>query len=48
VTPCPVEVGYQGFGGPYCLHLKGEVVFWVVTPCSDVVRYEGFCYETAP
>jgi len=22
--PCNVVVGYQGFGGPCCLHLQGE------------------------
>jgi hypothetical protein len=25
VTPCSVVVGYQRFGGPYCLYLQGEV-----------------------
>jgi len=25
VTPCSYLVGYQGFGGPHCLHLHGEV-----------------------
>jgi hypothetical protein len=25
VTPCSVVVGYQRFGGPFCLHLQGEV-----------------------
>jgi hypothetical protein len=22
--PCNVVVGYQQFGGPFCLHLQGE------------------------
>jgi hypothetical protein len=45
-------LGYQCFGGPCCLHLRGEVsgawieiqvvIFWVVTPCTDVVAYQGF------
>jgi hypothetical protein len=44
---CSDVVGYQRFGVPCCLHLQGEVseawikvqvmVFWFVTPCSDVV-----------
>jgi hypothetical protein len=25
VMPCIVEVGYQCFGGPCCLHLQGEI-----------------------
>jgi hypothetical protein len=25
VTPCSGVVGYQRFGGGYCLHLQGEV-----------------------
>jgi hypothetical protein len=25
VTPCSVVVRYQRFGGPFCLHLQGEV-----------------------
>jgi len=25
VTPCSIGVGYRSFGGPYCLHLQGEV-----------------------
>jgi hypothetical protein len=25
MTLCNVVVGYQRFGGPYCLHLQGEV-----------------------
>jgi hypothetical protein len=43
---------YLRFGGPYCLHLQGEmigtwieirvVVFWIMTPCSDVVGYQRF------
>jgi len=24
VVPCSVSVGYQRFGGPWCLHLQGE------------------------
>jgi hypothetical protein len=32
VTTCNVVVGYQRFGGPFCLHLQGEdggsTVFW--------------------
>jgi len=23
VTPCSVMVGYQHFGGPYCMHVLG-------------------------
>jgi hypothetical protein len=26
VTPCSVVVGYQRFGGPYCLHLQGIIL----------------------
>jgi hypothetical protein len=53
VTPCSVVVGYQRFGGPYCLHLQGDkllyfqvMAFWVVTPCSVAVTYQrlrGLC-----
>jgi len=25
VTRCSVVVGYRRFGGPFCLHLRGEV-----------------------
>jgi len=25
VAPCSMVAGYQRFGGPYCLHLQGEV-----------------------
>jgi hypothetical protein len=52
LTPCSVAVGYEGIGGPCCLHLQGEasgtsiqihvMVFWVVTPCGDVVGYRSF------
>jgi hypothetical protein len=24
MTPCSVVVGYRRFGGPRCLHLRGE------------------------
>jgi hypothetical protein len=49
VMPCGVVVGYQYFGGPWCLHLQGEVifgfhrvkiqvvVFWLVMPCDVVL-----------
>jgi hypothetical protein len=47
MRPCRDMVGYQRFGGPCCLHHRGEdedhiVVFWVVTSYSDEVEYERF------
>jgi hypothetical protein len=37
MTPCSGMIGYQRFGGPYCLHLH-----WVVTPCSVMIGYQRF------
>jgi len=28
VTPCSVVVGYQRFGGPWCLRLQGDWRCW--------------------
>jgi len=52
MTPCSVVVGYQRFGGLYCLHLQGEedgdsCVFWVVTQCSIGVGYQRFSVHAA-
>jgi len=36
VTTCSVAIGYQSFGGSYCLHLQ------VVTTCSVATVYHSF------
>jgi len=50
MTSCSDVVRYKSFRGTCCLHLQGEVsgawieiqvvVFWVMTPCGDVVGYQ--------
>jgi hypothetical protein len=41
VTPCGVLVAYKRFGGPWCLHLQGEVWRCVVL-CYVMVGYQRF------
>jgi len=38
ITPCSVSVGYQRFGGPCCLHLRGEVTSEMLVSYHNIKR----------
>jgi hypothetical protein len=39
VTPCSVVVGYQRFGGPYCLYLRSDVRIEAAWTSETLVFY---------
>jgi hypothetical protein len=44
VIPCTVAVGYQRFGGPYCLHLQGDMRSTDIDPgCIAADYLSGPC-----
>jgi hypothetical protein len=48
LTPCTATVGYEGFGGPYCLHIQGQetsnLASWLWIPTKDqiLIKYSAF------
>jgi hypothetical protein len=44
LTPCSFVVRYKSFGGPFCLHLQGEVKRWYPTAALHGVTIKNTSY----
>jgi hypothetical protein len=42
VTVCTVEIGYQHFRGPCCLHLQGDVTGMGINGMDIGLEWRGF------